>query len=90
MEIFSDDEKTSIRSSLSSAYNLAKEVYQEAPEVDGIYISCARIPTVDAIELLEEETGKPVFTSVQSVVWAALKALNLKANKGYGRLLATL
>lgn len=75
---------------LSSAYNLAKEVYQETPEVDGIYISCARIPTVDMIELLEKETQKPVFTSVQSVVWAALKALNLKANIGFGSLLETL
>ena len=74
----------------SAAYNLAKEVYEESPEVDGVYISCGRWPTVDVIEILEEKLKKPVFTSVQAVAWAALKALNLKARKGYGSLLASL
>lgn len=75
---------------LSSAYNLAKKVYQETPDIDGIYISCGRWPTVDLIDLLEKELKKPVFTSVQTVAWSALRALKLKANKGYGSLLEIL
>ena len=70
-----------------ASYRLAKQVYDEAPEADAIYITCPLWQTVRHIEKLESDTGKPVVADVAAIIWAALKALNMKeAPKGFGRL----
>lgn len=74
-----------------TSYRLARQAYEEAPEADAIYISCPLWPTVRHIEKLEQDTGKPVVADVAAVIWAALRAMNLKTQvKGFGRLLEEL
>lgn len=67
-----------------ASYRLAKEAYRE--EADGIFISCTNFRTLEAIEPLEREFGKPVVTSNQASMWAALRLIH-QSIEGYGRLL---
>lgn len=68
------------------AYLLAKETY--TPETDAHLISCAGWRTLPIIEKLENDIGKPVVTSVQAVMWHALKLTGLKVKmEGKGKLL---
>jgi maleate isomerase len=42
---------------------------------------------VEAVDALEQRTGKPVVTSNQATIWSALGALGLKEPvRGFGRL----
>jgi len=69
-------------------YELAKEVYSEAPEADGIFVSCGNMRGLDFIDRLEQEIGKPVTTSNQAAVRAVLKLAGVwEPVEGYGRLL---
>jgi len=69
-------------------YRLAKKVFMEAPEADGIYIPCARWPTIPNIQKLEDDLKVPVVTSSTAMIWTALDRLKIKEPiKGYGRLL---
>ena len=71
-----------------ASYRLAKRLYYEAPEADGILITCPRWPTVEHIELLEQETGKPVISSATAFTWHALSLLHIHESiDGYGILL---
>lgn len=55
--------------------------------IDGIFISCAGIRSIPAVELLERETGLPVVTSAQTMAWHALRLLGLPPAPGQpGRL----
>ena len=67
-----------------TAYRLAREAYRE--EADGVFISCTNFRTIEVIEPLERELGKPVVTSNQASMWAALRLRRLPL-EGYGRLL---
>ena len=68
-------------------YALAKEAYLETAGADAIYLPCASFGPPTAIECLEKDLGIPVVTSTQALIWAGLKALNIReAPKGYGRL----
>jgi maleate isomerase len=68
------------------AYKLAKEAFTE--EADAIFISCTNFRTIDIIDLLEEDLCKPVVTSTQASMWAALKELKIKKSfTKYGKLL---
>lgn len=69
------------------SYRLAREVYREG--ADGIFISCTNFRTIEAIEPLEEEFGKPVVTSNQASMWAALRLIH-QPIEGFGRLLREL
>jgi maleate cis-trans isomerase len=43
---------------------------------------------MDAIERIERETGKPVVSTTQASIWAALRAIGwTEPVSGYGRLL---
>lgn len=71
------------------AYRLAKEVYN--PKCDGIFISCTNFRTIEIIEKLELDIGKPVISSNQATFWAALKRLKIKDKiENYGSLLRRL
>ncbi|HZD39918.1 MAG TPA: hypothetical protein VE131_04300, partial [Terriglobales bacterium] len=54
-------------------YKIAKRLYEQAPESDGIFIPCPRWPTIADVDLLEKEIGKPVVTSSQAYIWYALR-----------------
>lgn len=74
-----------------ASYNIAKEAYAAAPDADGIYLPCARWPTLECIEELERDTGIPVISDTMSVIWSGLKILNIREEiRGYGKLLSTL
>lgn len=72
------------------AAKLARQV--DCPEAEAILISCTNFRTIESIETLENELGKPVITSNQATFWAALKAADVGSIhiRGYGRLLERL
>jgi maleate isomerase len=76
---------------IHAAYKIAKKLYEQAPQADGIFVPCPRWPTITDVDLLEHEIGKPVVTSCQAYIWHALKMAKVKENvSGFGRLMASL
>ena len=70
-----------------AAFDLTMAAFREGEEVDGFYLTCSRWRTAGSIDRLEKETKKPVITSVQATVWAALRALKINDRiEGYGSL----
>jgi maleate isomerase len=57
------------------------------PDAEAIFISCGALRTIDAIEAIEQATGKPVVSSNQGMLWQCLRLAGI-ADKvpGYGRL----
>jgi maleate isomerase len=77
------------RLSSDTAYDLAMKVNRD--DVDAIVLSCTNWQTMDAIERIERDTGKPVISTTQASIWAALRAIgNVESIPGYGRLLREL
>lgn len=55
---------------------------------DGVFISATGWSTIDAIPLIERDTGKPTVSAIQGGIWAALKRLGVRGGvRGFGRLL---
>jgi maleate isomerase len=76
---------------IHAAYRIAKKLYGEASDADGIFVPCPRWPTITDVDLLEHEIGKPVVTSCQAYIWHALKLAKVKQPvEGFGRLMASL
>jgi maleate cis-trans isomerase len=74
-----------------AAYKIAKRLYEQAPQADGVFVPCPRWPTIVDVDLLEREIGKPVVTSCQAYIWHALKLAKVKESvAGFGRLMASL
>ena len=72
----------------SSALNLGLQAFEEARNADGLFLSCGNLRTIEVLNQLERETGYPVVSSNQAMLWYALKTLGLRLPvKGYGRLL---
>jgi len=68
------------------AYKLAMDV--DTREADGIFISCTNFRTVEIIEALEKNSGKPVVTSNQASMAMALRMMGIKEKiTGFGSLL---
>ncbi len=67
-------------------YRLARAI--DRPDADAIFISCTNLATIEIIEEIEQELGKPVITSNQATFWACLRVLGLRTViEGYGRLM---
>lgn len=59
------------------------------PEADALLCSCTAWRSVEAVDALERRTARPVVTSNQATIWAALRALGVDhAVRGFGRLFA--
>jgi maleate isomerase len=70
-------------------YRMAKAV--DRPDADAIFISCTDFRATEAIQALEQDLGKPVFSSNQVTLWALLRMAGVKSPvSGYGRLLGNL
>jgi len=70
------------------AYRLAREVYNSNSGADGVFISCTNFRNIEIIENLERDLSKPVVTSIQATVWAALRKVGIHESiGGYGKLL---
>lgn len=69
-----------------SACELTRAI--DRPDADGIVLACTNWKTMDVIERLERELGKPVISTTQATLWAALRVLGERAPlEGYGSLL---
>jgi maleate cis-trans isomerase len=74
-----------------AAYKIAKRLYEQAQDADGVFVPCPRWPTITDVDLLEREIGKPVVTSCQAYIWHALKMAKVKQPvSGFGKLMASL
>lgn len=69
-----------------TVYRMAIEL--DSSDAEAIFISCANLATLDVIEKIEADLGKPVITSNTACFWACLRAIGISARiDGYGRLL---
>src|SRR5438874_7928796 len=57
------------------------------PQADALLCSCTAWRSVEAVDALEQRTGKPVVTSNQATIWMALGAIGVTDPvRGFGRL----
>ena len=57
------------------------------PEMDTVYMFCPHYAAIDTIDTLEREFGVTVMTSLQAIVWNALRRCGVNDRiDGYGRL----
>jgi maleate cis-trans isomerase len=64
---------------------LALEVLR--PQTEAVFISCSNLQTLDIIEAVERESGRPVVTSNQAAMWGTLRRIgDRRAVPGAGRL----
>jgi maleate isomerase len=71
----------------SEIYAHAKSV--DRPEAQAILICCTDFGSLDVVDALEKDLGKPVITSNISTFWASLRAAGIEDRvTGYGTLLA--
>jgi maleate cis-trans isomerase len=64
----------------------AQQVLQKSLEVarddsQGLFIACVQLPTIDVIPVLTQQLKRPVWSAVRSAAWAALRALDLPAER---------
>jgi maleate isomerase len=60
----------------------------DAPDIEGIFLSCTGLRGAAVVEELEARLGKPVITSNQAMAWHALRLAGQAAPvAGFGRLL---
>ncbi len=58
-------------------------------DAEAILVSCTDFPSISIISKLERKIKKPIITSNQATLWAALRAAGIKDQlSGYGMLLA--
>ena len=63
-------------------------VQADTPDAEGLFISCTSLRTVDILDALEKQLGKPVVSSNQATMWHALRIAGIEAKvEGVGRLL---
>ena len=69
------------------AYALAKAA--NTPDAEVIFLSGVGMPTVEVLDALEKDLGKPVISSVAAMMWNCLRIAGVQpVIPGYGRLLA--
>jgi maleate cis-trans isomerase len=69
-----------------TVYRMA--VALDSNDAEAIFISCANLATLDVIEKIEADLGKPVVTSNTACFWACLRAIGIDTPiEGHGRLL---
>jgi maleate isomerase len=61
-----------------------------ADDADAVFISCTNLPVVGLIEEFEKEFNRPVVTSNQASMWAALRGRVSPGVNGFGELMRRL
>lgn len=60
----------------------------DRPDADAIFISCGALRSIDVVDALERQLGKPVICSNQAMMWDMLRLAGVEDRiEGYGRLL---
>jgi maleate isomerase len=73
----------------TAAYKLAKRVNRN--EADCVFISCTDFKSIEILDVLEKDLGKPVLCSNTVTLWAVLKRIGLRQPiEGYGEILRRL
>lgn len=68
-----------------ASYRLAKEA--DDPRAEAVFISCTAFRTLEILEALEEDLGKPVVTANQATMWESLRLAGVSPKlEGVGRL----
>ena len=68
------------------AYAIARQV--DHADAQAIFLSGVGMPTLDALQPLEDDTGKPVISAASAMMWHALRTAGIRHKfSGYGRLL---
>lgn len=71
--------------SIETIYHMARQV--DKPESEAIFISCTNLHTIELIENLECDLGKPVITSNQATMWNVLRMAGIQDKlERYGRI----
>ena len=69
------------------AYELGKKV--DTADAQAVFLTGVGMPTLDMLQRLERELGKPVISSASAMMWNALRTAGVKTPvEGYGRLLS--
>jgi maleate isomerase len=59
----------------------------DRPDAEAVFVSCGALRTLDIVEALEQEVGKPVVASNQAMIWDTLRLAGIEDEiDGYGRL----
>lgn len=84
---FGEDQEANVASiAPASIADAARAVAAEA-EVEGIFLSCTNLRTLDIIDTLEDELGLPVLSSNQTLGWHMACHADVQSSaKGVGRL----
>ncbi len=69
------------------AYELGRKV--NTPDSQAVFLTGVGMPTLDMLDRLERDLGKPVISSASAMMWHALRTAGVKTPvEGYGRLLS--
>jgi maleate isomerase len=72
----------------AAVYRLGREALSKAPQADILFLSCGNLRTIEILSALEKDTGKPVISSNQALLWSALRMTRVSEPiLGYGSLL---
>ncbi|MVW72835.1 hypothetical protein [Bordetella sp. 15P40C-2] len=69
------------------AYQLARSV--DCAQADAVFLSGVGMPTIDALDMLERDLGKPVLSSASAMMWNALRAIKVRDIASHGGSLLT-
>lgn len=70
------------------AYQLGRSV--DSPEAQAVFLSGTGMPTIEILEVLEQDLGKPVLSAASAMMWHALRLAGVHhSTSGYGRLLTS-
>lgn len=60
----------------------------DRPDAEAIFISCGGIRSLEIVDALEQQAGKPVITSNQAMFWDTIRLAGVEEKiEGYGQLL---
>ena len=59
----------------------------DRPDADAVFVCCGALRTLDIVQELEDDVGKPVIVSNQAMMWDCLRSAGIDDRvEGYGRL----
>jgi maleate isomerase len=80
------DVKSIFEETPKRVYGLMRKA--DRPEAQALFISGVGLPTLEVLQALEDDIGKPVISSASAMMWNALRVIGVGAKvTGYGRLL---